>query len=101
MYFETLSQRCDGFNSYSLSFFIENNYSVKQKYSLFISQGLNRKILSELLEDLVTDGFLEKRSNWEDHIFYFFKDINPIYFLSISFTEEEESAWLESQINYI
>lgn len=60
MYFETLSQRCDGFNSYSLSFFIENNYSVKQKYSLFISQGLNRKILSELLEDLVTDGFFGK-----------------------------------------
>jgi hypothetical protein len=100
MYFDTLNKRCDGFNSYNLSYFIENNDLIKQKYSIFISEGLtqNRNIISELLEGLVIDGFLEKKSSWEEHIFYYFKDINPIYFISISFTEEEEWAWLESKM---
>ena len=101
MYFETLTTRCDGFNSYSLLYFIENNDSVKQKYLLFLSKGLtqNRNILSELLEGLVNDGLLERKSNWEEHNFYYFTDIIPIYFTSISFTEEEELAWLESKMN--
>ena len=103
VYFETLKTRCDGFNTYNLSYFIENNDLVKQKYSIFISEGLtqNRNIISELLEDLVNDGFLEKKSSWEEHIFYYFKEISPIYFTPISFIEEEEWAWLENEMkNY-
>lgn len=100
MYFETLNKRCDGFNTYNLSYFIENNDLAKQKYSIFISEGLiqNRNIISELLENLVNEDFLEKESSWEKHIFYYFKDISPIYFISISFTEEEEWAWLENEM---